>query len=188
MVTADTMRRFWDHYVPDHDARTDPDVSPLRAASLAGLPPAIVLTAEHDPLRSEGERYARLLAAAGVPVVARRFDGQMHGFLSMVTLLPASAQAIDYIATELSALLRPLDAGPGLLSPARVAPIDVSDDELRPPRRRGPAPAVTDARLPDRGHLDPARGAAAQRLDVPARAAAVAGGGRRGPRARKSVV
>ncbi|NPC96701.1 alpha/beta hydrolase [Nocardioides sp. zg-DK7169] len=99
-LNRDTLRWFWDHYVPA-EHRDDPDVSPARAEDLAGLPPAVVLTAEHDVLRDEGEAYAASLEAAGVPTSCRRFEGQMHGFFTMVGLLPASAQALDHVATEI---------------------------------------------------------------------------------------
>ena len=75
---------FWDHYAPDPEARLHPDASPLRSANFAGLPPAVILTAEHDVLRDEGELYATRLVKAGVPVRHRRFAGQMHGFFTMV--------------------------------------------------------------------------------------------------------
>jgi acetyl esterase len=102
MLNRDGMIWFWDHYAPDPADRLRPDASPIRAADLSGLAPAIVLTAEHDVLRQEGEAYAVRLADAGVPVTSRRFGGQMHGFFTMVNILPGSAEAITYIADELS--------------------------------------------------------------------------------------
>jgi acetyl esterase len=101
MLTRESMIWFWDHYAPDPASRRNPHASPLQAADLAGLPPAIVLTAEHDVLRHEGEAYADRLREAGVPVVHRRFAGQMHGFFTMLNILPGSAEAITYLAGEL---------------------------------------------------------------------------------------
>ena len=76
IVGRDTMAWFWDHYAPDPSVRIRPDASPLRAESLAGLPPAVILTAEHDVLRDEGEAYARRLAEHGVRVEHKRFGGR----------------------------------------------------------------------------------------------------------------
>jgi acetyl esterase len=97
MLTRDAMIWFWDHYAPDELSRNHFDASPLRAPSLAGVAPAVILTAEHDVLRDEGELYATRLLKSGVPVQHRRFTGQMHGFFTMVNILPGSAAAIDYV-------------------------------------------------------------------------------------------
>ncbi len=97
MLTRDSMIWFWDHYAPDEASRSNVDASPLRATDLSGLPPAVVLTAQHDVLRDEGEAYAKKLEAAGVPVVHRRFPGQMHGFFTMVNVLPGAAAGMDYV-------------------------------------------------------------------------------------------
>ena len=102
-LTRDGMAWFVGHYV-EAGQETDPRVSPLHAdpAVLAAAPPAHVITAEYDPLRDEGEAYAESLRAAGVPVTATRYDGMIHGFFSMTTMLPAGAAAV----AEAAALLR----------------------------------------------------------------------------------
>jgi len=100
-LNRSAMLWFWDHYAPP-EVRSTPDASPLRAADLSGLPPAVVMLAEHDVLRSEGEAYAQALEAAGVPVHVELFTGQMHGFLHLVGLLPGSAAGIDFLAREIT--------------------------------------------------------------------------------------
>jgi acetyl esterase len=101
MLTRESMIWFWDHYAPVAAAREHQDASPLRNPALADLPPAVVLTAEHDVLRDEGELYATRLLKAGVPVRHQRFSGQMHGFFTMVNVLPGSQAAIDYVVAAI---------------------------------------------------------------------------------------
>lgn len=105
LLSGESMTWFLDQYAPDVVSRAELDASPGRADDLSGLPPAVVVTAEHDPLRDEGEEYARRLEAAGVPVRSRRFERQMHAFFQMVNILPGSAAGIDYVVTVLGELL-----------------------------------------------------------------------------------
>lgn len=103
-LTGDDMRWFREQYIGD-GPRTDPRASPLRAEDLSGLPPAVVITAEFDPLRDDGEAYADALEAAGVPVVKRRFDSLIHGFFAMGTVSDAAAGAIEEVGEALRNLL-----------------------------------------------------------------------------------
>jgi acetyl esterase len=93
-------------WVPDPALRADPAVSPLFAPDLAGLPPTVLVTCEHDPLRNEGEAYAARLAAAGISVRHRREPGMIHGFLTLDTVSPAAAIAGERLFADLVALIR----------------------------------------------------------------------------------
>jgi acetyl esterase len=97
LLSRADMEWFWNHYVPDVAARSDPDASPLRAGSLADLPPAYVVIAEFDPLRDEGLSYAARLEADGVPVTLDHVRDQLHGFFTMVNLLESGDQAVDRV-------------------------------------------------------------------------------------------
>lgn len=94
-LTAATMAWFRDHYVRDAVDINDWRVSPLKANSLAGAAPAFIAIAGHDILADEGEAYARRLEMDGVPIVVKRWPGQIHGFVSMGRHGPASRQAVE---------------------------------------------------------------------------------------------
>ena len=106
MLTRDSMRWFRAQYLAKTEDAADWRVSPLRAPSLAGLPPALVVTAGYDPLRDEGEAYARRLREAGVSVDAVSFGGMIHGFVPMGRLIDAAFRGIGLIAGSLRQALR----------------------------------------------------------------------------------
>ncbi len=99
-LTRADMEWYWGHYMGGADP-LDPDASPLRAADLSGLPPALVLTAEYDPLRDEGEAYAERLRAAGVPVECRRRAGMVHGFLRWGGAVDEASTTLDEIGARI---------------------------------------------------------------------------------------
>jgi acetyl esterase len=101
-LTKRSMDWYWAHYLGDRDGR-DPRASPIHAERLDGLAPALVITAEHDPLLDEGEEYARRLKDAGVPVTLSRYDGMPHGFFSMTADLAGARAAIAESAAALRA-------------------------------------------------------------------------------------
>jgi len=105
LLDEPTSHWFMEQYVLPGSDVTDPQLSPLRG-DLAGLPPAVVITAELDPLRDEGEAYAAALAEAGVPVTLRRYDGLVHGFFDLGGWSKASQAAIEESIGLFAALLR----------------------------------------------------------------------------------
>ncbi|SCM78491.1 Lipolytic enzyme [uncultured Pleomorphomonas sp.] len=105
-LTADDMAWFWDHYVPDPAERGHPHASPLRAESLAGLPPTLLLTAGCDVLRDEGEAYAGRLAAVGVTLDFRRYEGLHHGCAGDYGRLKAVAPFFEHVVAWARAIFR----------------------------------------------------------------------------------
>jgi acetyl esterase len=104
-LDAKAVRFFNSQWVPDERRWSDPGVSPLHAPDLRGLPRAVIVTAEHDPLRDEGEAYAERLREASVPVKARREPGLVHNFIQMDDVSPACARAVDRVAADVRACL-----------------------------------------------------------------------------------
>jgi len=108
LLTAATMRYFVDLYAPEPAQRTDWRGSPIRAADLSGTPPALVVTAAHDPLCDEGIAYARRLEQEGVRVLHMHYSDQIHGFLTMGKVIAASGLLLDAMG---AALRKALAAG-----------------------------------------------------------------------------
>jgi acetyl esterase len=106
-LEAATVRFFNSQWVPDESRWGDPGASPLHARDLSGLPSALIVSAEHDPLRDESEAYARRLAEAGVEVELRREPGLIHGFMTLDDVSPACAAAADRVAADVRARLGP---------------------------------------------------------------------------------
>jgi acetyl esterase len=104
LLSRDDMIWFWDHYLPDASRRTEPDASPIHTPDLAGLPPAVVITAEHDVLLDEGKAYAERLDAAGVPVEYRCYERQAHGFFTLL-MLPEGERALQQVVKAVRATI-----------------------------------------------------------------------------------
>jgi acetyl esterase len=110
LLTKPGMAYFWAHYLLRPEDGRHPHASPMKAESLAGLPPALVITAEFDPIRDQGEAYAERLREAGVPASTKRYDGVIHGFFNLGGALDAGQQAV---AESAAVLKTALTAGAG---------------------------------------------------------------------------
>jgi acetyl esterase len=100
-LTRDDILWFKNHYLNSRNDEANPLASPVLAEDLSGLPPALILTAEYDPLRDDGEAYGHRLQAAGVPVIIRRYAGQIHGFFGMGSIVDRADQAVSETAQTL---------------------------------------------------------------------------------------
>jgi acetyl esterase len=101
MLTRAAMQACWNYYLPTSETGADPLASPLRAASLSGLPRATVITAEFDPLRDDGEAFAARLAAAGITTRLVRLPGMIHACIHMDGVAPAARRVFDEAASAL---------------------------------------------------------------------------------------
>jgi acetyl esterase len=106
MLTRDSMRWFKNHYLKSSSDADDWRASPLRAASLAGLPPALIITAGFDPLRDEGAAYAARMTEAGGSVDYVCYGGMIHGFMPMGKLIDTGNRAISHVAASLRQALK----------------------------------------------------------------------------------
>lgn len=95
LLSAAEMEWFWNHYVPDVASRQLADVSPLRASSLTGMPPTVMILAQHDPLRDEGLAYARALEEQQVPIELSLFEGMCHGFVGLAGVIDQADEALQ---------------------------------------------------------------------------------------------
>lgn len=100
-LTRAGMQWFWRHYAPDVARRDQPHASPMRAKDLRGLPQAIVVVAECDPLRDEGAAFAERLRDAGVPVTYLEYPGMVHAFMGWSSVVPAGARAFAEVGAQL---------------------------------------------------------------------------------------
>src|SRR5262249_4023557 len=101
LLTAEQMRWFFDCYTRGGVDPADWRISPLRARDLSGVAPAMIITAEYDPLRDEGEAYAQRLLDAGVRVEHVRYDGMIHAFFGLSSAFDASRDALRRVGTQL---------------------------------------------------------------------------------------
>jgi acetyl esterase len=95
LLTREVMEFFWASYLDHPDQARNPYAAPLEAPDLRNLPPAMIVTAEFDPLRDEGEEYGHRLREAGVPAEIRRFGGMIHAFVGLAGLVHRADQALD---------------------------------------------------------------------------------------------
>ena len=101
-LTTHAMEWFWDQYLQGDQHNNNPYAAPMRAKSLAGVAPSIVITAQYDPLVSDSENYCAKLKADGAEVTYKEYAGMIHGFFANVAATPSSQLALDYAAQEIT--------------------------------------------------------------------------------------
>ena len=105
-LTTRAMQWFWDQYLQNPADAENPYACPARAESLKGLPPTVLITAQYDPLSSDGENYRDRLIEDGVQVTFKEFEGVIHGFFRAPEITPVSNEAISFVAQELKKFKR----------------------------------------------------------------------------------
>ncbi len=105
LLTREVMEFFWSSYLGLPDQARNAYVAPLEATDLNGLPPSMIITAEFDPLRDEGEEYGRRLREAGVPTDVRRFNGMIHGFFNLTGIVDGADDALGEACSWLRHIL-----------------------------------------------------------------------------------
>ena len=101
-LSTQAMKWFWDQYLQGEAHDSNPYAIPMRADSFSNLAPAIIITAQYDPLVSDGEKYADLLKRDGVSVVYKEYPGMIHGFFTNMAVTPAARESIDFAASEVN--------------------------------------------------------------------------------------
>ena len=103
-LSTQAMEWFWDQYLQGDVHDSNPYAVPMKAASFSDLAPAIIITAQYDPLISDGERYAELLQRDGVSVIYKEYAGMIHGFFTNMAVTPTARESIDFVAREIKKL------------------------------------------------------------------------------------
>ena len=151
-LTLDALRWFWSQYLPEPSLADDPRASPMRADSFADLPPALILTAEYDVLRDEGERYFECLRNAGVDAQLQRCEGMNHGFLKFAGIIDEASARMD----QASAWLRRYLFGDSLIGACAPAVGKPTRSGRKPTRTARPrSPRTLEDQEPRDGRLAP---------------------------------
>ena len=105
-LSTQAMQWFWSQYLQSDEHHQNPYAVPARASSFRGVAPAIILTAQYDPLLSDGEQYSKLLASDDVNVIYREFEGMIHGFFTNLAVTPMALEAIDFVALKVEEITK----------------------------------------------------------------------------------
>ena len=100
-LSTQAMRWFWEQYLQSSEDHFNPYAVPMQASTFEGVAPAIIITAQYDPLLSDGEQYAELLRRNGVSVFYKEYAGMIHGFFTNMAVTPTAREAIDLVAVEI---------------------------------------------------------------------------------------
>ena len=105
-LSTQAMQWFWSQYLQSDEHDQNPYAVPARASSFRDVAPAIILTAQYDPLLSDGEQYSQLLASDDVNVIYREFEGMIHGFFTNLAVTPTALEAIDFVALKVEEITK----------------------------------------------------------------------------------